>query len=186
MQGNVWIEDIFQEILLIIPKHYSKKQEPSSRRDHQHFSTKLHPIKKITEVWPGTCLQNSKPWRTNRSAISQLPLRTTSAQDLLQRLTTTLSSSVDLSTWCNPTSSVGRHTKMLVLISNTSWRFAAHSPYQESPEMLYYFASSHSHCWEREVLTPFLGTCPGWQDRVAVRCGLLMRMVADEGEVECD
>ena len=36
------------------------------------------------------------------------------------------------------------------------------------------------------VLTPFLGTCPGWQDRVAVRCGLLMRMVADEGEVECD
>ena len=36
------------------------------------------------------------------------------------------------------------------------------------------------------VLTPFLGTCLGWQDRVAVRCGLLMRMVADEGEVECD
>ena len=36
------------------------------------------------------------------------------------------------------------------------------------------------------VLTPFLGTCLGWQDRVAVRCGLPMRMVADEGEVECD
>ena len=36
------------------------------------------------------------------------------------------------------------------------------------------------------LLTPFLGTCLGWQDRVAVRCGLLMRMVADEGEVECD
>jgi hypothetical protein len=36
------------------------------------------------------------------------------------------------------------------------------------------------------VLTPFLGTCPGWQDRVAVRCGLLVRMVADEGKVECD
>ena len=36
------------------------------------------------------------------------------------------------------------------------------------------------------VLTPFLSTCPGWQDRVAVRCGLLMRMVADEGEVEYD
>ena len=36
------------------------------------------------------------------------------------------------------------------------------------------------------VLTPFLGTCPGWQDRVAVRCGLLIRMVADEGKVECD
>ena len=36
------------------------------------------------------------------------------------------------------------------------------------------------------VLTPFLGTCLGWQDRVAVRCGLLMRMVADEGEVEFD
>jgi len=34
-----------------------------------------------------------------------------------------------------------------VLISNTSWRFAAHSPYQESSEMLYYFACSHSHCW---------------------------------------
>jgi len=39
---------------------------------------------------------------------------------------------------------------------------------------------------ETFVLTPFLGTCPGWQDRVAVQCGLLMRMVADEGEVECD
>jgi len=51
-----------------------------------------------------------------------------------------------LSTWCNPTSSVGRHTKMLVLMSNTSWRFAAHLPYQESPEMLYYFATFHSHC----------------------------------------
>jgi len=36
------------------------------------------------------------------------------------------------------------------------------------------------------MLTPFLGTCPGWQDRVAVRCGLLMRMVADKGEIECD
>ena len=38
----------------------------------------------------------------------------------------------------------------------------------------------------KDLLTPFLGTCPGWQDRVAVQCGLLMRMVADEGEVECD
>ena len=39
------------------------------------------------------------------------------------------------------------------------------------------------------VLTPFLGACLGWQDKVAVRClqsGLPMRMVADEGEVECD
>ena len=33
-----------------------------------------------------------------------------------------------LSTWCNPASSMGRHTKMLVLIYNTSWRFATHSP----------------------------------------------------------
>ena len=118
MQGNVWIEDIFQEILLTIPKRYSEKQEPSSRRYHQHFSTKLHPIKKITEVLPGTCLRSSKSWRTNGSASSQLPLRTTSVLDLLQRSTATLSSSLDLSTWCNPTSSVGRHTKMLVLISN--------------------------------------------------------------------
>ena len=74
------------------------------------------------------------------------PLRTTSALDLLQRSTATLSSSLDLSTWCNPTSSVGKHMKMPVLISNTSWRFAAHLPYQEFLEMLYYFASSHSHC----------------------------------------
>ena len=71
MQGNVWIEDIFQEILLTIPKHYSRRREQSSRRDHQHFTKKLHPIKKIT----GTCLQSSKPWRTNQSASSQLPLR---------------------------------------------------------------------------------------------------------------
>ena len=79
MQGNVWIEDIFQEILLTISKHYLEKLEPSSRRDHQHFSKKLHPIKKII----GTCLQNSKPRQTNQSASSQLPLRTTSTLDLL-------------------------------------------------------------------------------------------------------
>ena len=145
MQGNVWKEDIFQEILLTTTKHYSEKQEPSSRRVRQHFSTKLHPIKKIIKVSPETCLQSSKSWRTKRSVSSKLPLRTTSTLDLLQRSTATLSSSLDLSTWCNPTSSVGRHTKMLVLISNSSWRFVAHSPYQESPEMLYYFASSHSH-----------------------------------------
>jgi len=39
------------------------------------------------------------------------------------------------------------------------------------------------------LLTPFLGTCLGWQDKVAVRClqsRLPMRMVADEGEVERD
>jgi len=39
------------------------------------------------------------------------------------------------------------------------------------------------------LLTPFLGTCLGWQDKVAVPClqtGLPMRMVADEGEVERD
>ena len=39
------------------------------------------------------------------------------------------------------------------------------------------------------VLTPFLGTCPGWQDKTAV-CGLQdelpMRMVADKGEVGRD
>jgi len=56
MQGNVWIEDVFQEIWLTIPKHYSEKQEPSSRRHRQHFSTKLHPIQKIVEVSSGTCL----------------------------------------------------------------------------------------------------------------------------------
>jgi len=138
--------------LFTILKRYLEKQEPSSRRDYQHFSMKLHPIKKITEVSPGTCLQSLKSWRRNRSVSSQLPLRTTSALDLLQRSTATLSSSLDLSTWCNLTSSVGRHTKMLVPISNTSWRFATHSLYQESPEMLYYFASSHSHCWESEAV----------------------------------
>jgi len=39
------------------------------------------------------------------------------------------------------------------------------------------------------VLTPFLGTCPGRQDKTAVFClqeKLPMRMVADEGEVEHD
>ena len=138
--------------MLTIPKRYSEKQEPSSRRDHQHFSMKLHPIKKITR----TCLQSSKSWRTNRSVSSQLPLRTTSVLVLMQRSTATLSSNLDLSTWCDPTSSVERHTKMLVLISNTSWRFAAHSPYQESPEMLYYFASSHSHCYKGEEY--YMGT----------------------------
>ena len=121
-------------------KTRAKLKKRSSTLQHEAC-----PIKKITEVSPGTCLQSSKSWRTNRSVSSQLPLRTTSALDLLQRSMATLSSSLDLSTWYNPTNSVGRHTKMLVLISNISWRFAAHSPYQESPEMLYYFASSHSH-----------------------------------------
>ena len=39
------------------------------------------------------------------------------------------------------------------------------------------------------VLTPFLDTCPGWQDKVAVcylQDELPIRMVADEGEVGCD
>ena len=40
----------------------------------------------------------------------------------------------------------GKAHEDLVLIYNTSWRFATHSPYQEFPKMLYYFASSHSHC----------------------------------------
>jgi len=39
------------------------------------------------------------------------------------------------------------------------------------------------------VLTPFLGACPGWQDKMTV-CGLQdelpMRMVADKGEVGRD
>ena len=39
------------------------------------------------------------------------------------------------------------------------------------------------------LLTPFLGTCPGWQDKMTV-CGLQdelpMRMVADKGEVGRD
>ena len=39
----------------------------------------------------------------------------------------------------------GKAHEDAMLIFNTSWRFATHSPYQESPEMLYYFASSHSH-----------------------------------------
>ena len=39
------------------------------------------------------------------------------------------------------------------------------------------------------VLTLFLGTCSGWQDKAAVYClqdDLPMRMVADKGEVERD
>jgi len=37
------------------PKQQSEKQEPSSRKlDRQHFSVKLHQIKKITEVSFGT------------------------------------------------------------------------------------------------------------------------------------
>ena len=39
------------------------------------------------------------------------------------------------------------------------------------------------------LLTAFLGTCPGWQDKMTV-CGLQdelpMRMVADKGEVGRD
>ena len=55
MQGNVWIEDIFQEILLTIPKRYSEKtraklkkrsstlqQEASSNQeDHQNLSSEF-------------------------------------------------------------------------------------------------------------------------------------------------
>jgi len=110
------------------PEALFRIQEPSSRRHRQHFSTKLCLIQKIAKVSSGTCLQSSKSWRRSRSASSQLPLQTTSALDLLWRSTATLSSSLGSSTWCKPTSSVERRTKMLVLISNTSWRFAAHSP----------------------------------------------------------
>ena len=38
-----------------------------------------------------------------------------------------------------------------------------------------------------QLLTPFLGTCPRWQDKTAVFClqgKLPMRMVADQGELE--
>ena len=127
-------EALFRKTKAKLKKRSSTLQHKTSynQEDHQSFTR--------------TCLQSSEPWRTNRSVCSQLPLQTTSALDLLQRSTVTLNSSLDLSTWCNPTSSVGRDMKMLVLISNNFWRFAAHSPYQESPEMLYYFASSHSHC----------------------------------------
>ena len=73
------------------------------------------------------------------------PPRATFALDLLWRSTETLSSNLGSSTWCKPTSSVGWRTKMLVLISNRSWRFAAYLPCQKSPETPYYFVSSHSH-----------------------------------------
>ena len=122
-------------------KTRAKLKKTSSTLQHEASSNP-----EDRKVSSGTCLQSLKSWRTNRSASSQLPVRTTSALDLLRRSTASLSSSLGSSTWCKPTSFVERHTKMLVLISNTSWRFVAHSPCQESPEMLYYFASSHSHC----------------------------------------
>ena len=118
------------------PEALFRKTRAKLKKRSSTLQQEASSIKKITR----TCLQSSKPWRTNQSASSQLPLQITSALDQVQRSMATLSWSLDLSTWCNPTSSVGGHTKMLLLISNTSWRFAAHSPYQESPEMLYYFA----------------------------------------------
>ena len=117
------LEALFRKTRAKLKKRSSTLQQEASsnQEDHRNLSSQFEAVS------------------------SQLPIRTTSALDLLQRSMATLSSSLDLSTWCKLTSSVGRHTKMLVLISNTSWRYAAHSPYQESPEMLYYFASSHSH-----------------------------------------
>ena len=47
----------------------------------------------------------------------------------------------------------------------------------------------HHGCDVVVVLTPFLGRCPGRQDKTAVFClqdELPMRMVVDEGEVERD
>jgi hypothetical protein len=43
----------------------------------------------------------------------------------------------------------GKHMKMQVLISNTSWRSAALSPSKELLETSYYFTSSHTHLWGR-------------------------------------
>jgi len=41
----------------------------------------------------------------------------------------------------------GKAHEDAVLISNTSWRFAARSPFKTFLETPYYFVSSHSHCW---------------------------------------
>jgi len=51
-------------------------------------------------------------------------------------------------------SSVGSHTKMLVLISNTSWRFIAHLLSRTFPRMPYYFVFSHSHSLEEQSSGP--------------------------------
>ena len=82
--------------------------------------------------------------------ISLLQLRPTSVLDRqLMSETMDLSSSQLSSTWCKLANFVERHMKMRMLISNTSWRFAALSPSKKLLEMLFYFASSHFHFWGR-------------------------------------
>ena len=122
------LEALFRKTRAKLKKRSSTLQQEASSNQEDHWNLSLE----FEAMANKSILEFSTP-TTNNITL-----------DLLQRSMATLSSSLDLSTWCNPTSSVGRHTKMLVLICNTSWRFAAHSPYQESPEMLYYFASSHS------------------------------------------
>ena len=52
--------------------------------------------------------------------------------------------------WFKQTSFVGRHMKMLVLISNTFRRSVAPSPSKEWPKTPYYVAFSHSHPSRRQ------------------------------------
>ena len=122
-------EALFKKTRAKLKKRSSTLQQEASynQEDHQNLSSEFEAManKSIREF----------------SAPTTDSIRTRPAAEI----NATLSSSLDLSTWCNPTSSVGRHMKMLVLISNTSWRFATHLPYQEFPEMLHYFASFHYH-----------------------------------------
>jgi hypothetical protein len=73
-----------------------------------------------------------KPCLIRLSVNSLLQLPPTFVLDLQSMLETMDSSSSQLSsTWCKLASFMGRHMKMLVLISNTSSRYAALSPSKE-------------------------------------------------------
>ena len=60
-----------------------------------------------------------------------------------------LSSSLHSSTWCSRARSNGSPRKMLMLICNIFWRFAAHSPSEGCSRIQYVFTFSRCNCWER-------------------------------------
>jgi len=108
-----------------LPKTLIRKQSLGWEGTNQHLSLPILLSQKINllKVWH----LRLTSWLTSHIVSSQLPLKPVSILDQLWTLIDHSSSSQRSSTWCKQASSARRPMKMLVLISNTSWRSVAHS-----------------------------------------------------------
>jgi hypothetical protein len=110
-----------------------QSEVPSEEEDHQRVICNLTPVFKA--------MANKSLYEFSAPTTDNIRTRPAADIDRPFELKPTLINMVEASQF------VGRHMKMLVLISNTFWRFAALSPSRMFPEMPYYFAFSHSHSW---------------------------------------